>query len=272
MSGYFVVHRDVFAHVDFADEPFTEREAWMWLISEAAWQPKRVRVGSGSGTVELERGELAHSLRFLAEKWKWSVKRVRGYLDRGEQSGRLTRKRAHDGAVITICNYDKYQLGGHTEGQPEGTRRAHEGHKEEELKKVITEIDTREVAEVHREFLKVARSDGDTQSLWGSQHQIDALLHRGFPRATILAGAARAMQGRAQPPPWSYFAKCIESENEQRSAPAKKEINNGTTGNVLAAADKLVERMRQFDEPSGVRSGEGATVVRLLPEGGRERP
>jgi hypothetical protein len=137
MSGYFVVQRNLFDHVDFADEPFTEREAWLWLISEAAWKPKRVRFGSGS--IELQRGELAHSLRFMAEKWKWSVKRVRGAIDRAEKQGRITRKRAHDGAVITICNYDKYQLSGHTEGQSEGTARAHEGHKEEEVKKVIQE-------------------------------------------------------------------------------------------------------------------------------------
>jgi hypothetical protein len=125
---------------------------------------------------------------------------------------------------------------------------------------------------VHAEFLLVAKTTAEDHDLFGSHYGIQGMLGRGFSRETILAGAANAMRGKARPPTWNYFAKCIESENEQRSAPAKKEINNGTSGNVLAAADKLVERMRQFDEPSGVRSGEGATAVRLLPEGRSERP
>lgn len=261
MSGYFVIHRQVFEHVDFADEPFTEREAWMWLISEAAWKPTRVRCGSGS--VMLERGELAHSLRFMADKWKWSIKRVRGFLDRSEKRERITRKRAHDGAVITICNYNKYQLQGHTEGQSQGTARAHEGHKEEEVKKVIQEIDT---GAVHADVLKIAGVDSDDPFFFGSKYGVEILIERGYSPATICAGAAKAMVGKSRPPPWSYFAKCIESENEQRSAPAKKEIANGSSGNVIAAADRLIERMREFDAPSEVRSGEGSAVVRMLPQ------
>lgn len=42
-----------------------------------------------------------------------------------------------------------------------------------------------------------------------------------------------------------------------------------TTGNVIAAADRLVERMRQFDEPAPgeVRGGEGQGPFRLLSTG-----
>jgi hypothetical protein len=122
-------------------------------------------------------------------------------------------------------------------------------------------------ASVHAEFLKLVGSDHNDHSLFGSLYGIQGMIGRGFTRETILSGAANGMRGKARPPNWNYFAKCIESENEQRSAPAKKEISNGSSGNVIAAADKLIERMRQFDEPPNLRSGEGATVVRLLPQG-----
>jgi hypothetical protein len=41
--GVFAVDRGIWADPDFADEPFTEREAFMWLIGEAAWKPYRKR-------------------------------------------------------------------------------------------------------------------------------------------------------------------------------------------------------------------------------------
>jgi hypothetical protein len=120
---------------------------------------------------------------------------------------------------------------------------------------------------VHAEFLRVCSTEPDDPILFGSLYGIQSMLARGFSRETILAGAVSGMRGKARPPNWNYFAKCIESENEQRSAPAKKENTNANSGNVIAAADRLVERMRQFDEPPPVRGGSGASVVRLLPEG-----
>jgi hypothetical protein len=123
-------------------------------------------------------------------------------------------------------------------------------------------------ASVHAEFLKMVGSDHDDPTLFGSLYGIQGMLARGFSRETILAGAANGMRGKARPPNWNYFAKCIESENEQRSAPAKKEIANANSGNVIAAADKLIERMRQFDEP--VRSGTSPPAVRLLSQGRSE--
>lgn len=76
---------------------------------------------------------------------------------------------------------------------------------------------------VHAEFLKVAKTDPEDPILFGSIYGIQAMLSRGFTRETILAGAANAMRGKEKPPNWNYFARCIESENEKRSAPAKKE-------------------------------------------------
>lgn len=68
MSGVFAVARNLFEHPKFAPEPFTEREAWIWLIREAAWRKRTVRVGKK--VCDLERGQLASTTRFMASKWK----------------------------------------------------------------------------------------------------------------------------------------------------------------------------------------------------------
>lgn len=110
--GFIAVDRDVFDHPIFAKEPFTEREAWLWLIAEAAWSDRRIRVGSA--VVELSRGQTAHSLRFMAARWKWSEARVRRYLGRLKNDAMIDAVATQQSTQITICNFDKYQMGRRT--------------------------------------------------------------------------------------------------------------------------------------------------------------
>lgn len=110
--GVFAVDRGIFDNPRFAPEPFTEREAFQWMVSEAAWKPRRLRVGSV--VVDLRRGQLAHSIRWMAKEWKWTEARVRRFIQR-QKSDTAKSDASIDAAtdagvtVITIRNYDKYQ-------------------------------------------------------------------------------------------------------------------------------------------------------------------
>src|SRR3954466_12746518 len=86
-QGLFCVARKLWVDPDFEDEPFSEREAFLWLVGEAAWRPYRKRVGRGS--VALDRGQCCHSIRFLAERWRWSKSRVHRFLERLQKRGIL---------------------------------------------------------------------------------------------------------------------------------------------------------------------------------------
>ncbi|MCZ4089351.1 hypothetical protein [Sinorhizobium psoraleae] len=46
MSRWIRVQTSIFDHEAFASEPFTEREAWLWLISNAAWKETKHRIGN----------------------------------------------------------------------------------------------------------------------------------------------------------------------------------------------------------------------------------
>lgn len=106
--GVFAIDRGLFGHERFAPEPFTEREAWIWMIGEAAFKPYGKRVGSIR--VELRRGQLAHSLRFMAERWKWTESRVRRFLAKLKAPDALIDAATDRGlTVVTICKYDVYQ-------------------------------------------------------------------------------------------------------------------------------------------------------------------
>lgn len=103
--GFVAVDRAIFDHACFSEAPFSEREAWLWLIMEAAWKKRTRRIGHI--LVDLERGQLAASLRFMAERWRWSKDRVARFLERlGDGDQALIETSTTRGiCVITIRHY-----------------------------------------------------------------------------------------------------------------------------------------------------------------------
>lgn len=118
--GYFAIDRGIFRH------PLLKRRewfwAWQWLVGNAAWKDEGTRVGNG--TVALKRGQMATTVRGLADLWDWPKSNVEYFLIRLEEAGMIgiekvrTKIQTKNGAkssvaatVITVCNYDKFQRG-----------------------------------------------------------------------------------------------------------------------------------------------------------------
>jgi hypothetical protein len=89
------------------NEPFSRREAWLWLLSEAAWKPHKRRIIGR--TIELARGQYAGSVRFIGTKWRWNEARVRRFLRALISSEMIDAKTDAGVTVITVCKYDEYQ-------------------------------------------------------------------------------------------------------------------------------------------------------------------
>ena len=141
--GFIVLARSVWDHpVVGVSKPLSEFEAWVWLLLEAVYEPRNVKISNGraSAIIELQRGQLSHSIRYMAAAWGWTTKRVRGFLARLERAGQTTTQRDTLQSVLTICNYDDYQIssgGVGTQIDPQtGKQRARKGHKEEESKEM----------------------------------------------------------------------------------------------------------------------------------------
>jgi hypothetical protein len=138
--GHIVVPRDIFDEA-LLQEPAAFR-AWLWLLSEAAWEPRKQGVSNGRSktVIQLERGQLTHSLRYMAKAWGVTVKRVRTILHRFEVcEGRLqiaTKTTTQTGTaqtIITICNYEDLQNYNSAMGTQTGTQRARKGHRTNHL-------------------------------------------------------------------------------------------------------------------------------------------
>jgi hypothetical protein len=144
MSGFIKINRQIWESTAFAHEVFSEREAWIWMISEASFADRRKRVGDL--IVDLARGDLALSSRFAASSWGWTDSKVRRYLKRLEKLEMILAKTDAGVTVVSICNYSTYQGSDQASDAPpthhrrttdanykKGERRMKEG-KEEEAK------------------------------------------------------------------------------------------------------------------------------------------
>ena len=144
--GFISIARGILDHPRVgARKPYSRLEAWEWLLLEAAWKPHRVgfQAGRHLGSISLERGQLSHSLRFIASKWGWSVKRTRTFLVGLETDRMITTQTDTGQTLITICNYSTYQVDVSSEETQthtqKGTQWARNGHKEEKGNKEIRE-------------------------------------------------------------------------------------------------------------------------------------
>ncbi|OOY20867.1 hypothetical protein BMI86_10195 [Thioclava sp. DLFJ5-1] len=126
MSGGTInIARDLWDDPDFPNEKFSEREAWIWLIAEAAWKPRQKRVASC--VFDLQRGQVALSVRFAAQAWGWSKSRVQRFLQRLVERDKVVTQSGTGATIVTICNYDEYQFGQQASGTATGHGRDSSG-------------------------------------------------------------------------------------------------------------------------------------------------
>lgn len=129
--GYVKMSRKAYETDPFWSEPraFSRWEAWEDLIQMAAWRDHRRVVGMA--VLDVRRGEVLASLRFLATRWKWSKNKVAAFLDLLHEMGRIKGQReTQAGTVYLLVNYDRYQSGGTDDGTQNGTAEGREGDSE----------------------------------------------------------------------------------------------------------------------------------------------
>ncbi len=98
--SFYLMHRGWMDNKLFSSvkrDPLCKRAAWVWLIERAAFD--------GEG-----RGHLSHSIRYLAEAWGWPTTKVFDFLKACVRERMIQCSGGKRETIITICNYNKYQL------------------------------------------------------------------------------------------------------------------------------------------------------------------
>lgn len=109
MAGYYAMYRGWMNHPAIAEKIYSRRDAWCWLIENAAWSP--MRKPWKNKIIVVNRGQVAASIRVLAEEWGWSVNRVVRFLDVLKTDTMVDTQTDTGMTIITICNYNEYQAG-----------------------------------------------------------------------------------------------------------------------------------------------------------------
>ena len=122
-KGYIKLHRELQDNPLWKSEPFSKGQAWVDMLLRANHQHNEFIIGNE--LIVVERGQFFTSELKLAEKWKWSRKKVRSYLDLLKTLKMATTVGTSKGTTITIENYGLYQGEGTTEDTTVGTSKEH---------------------------------------------------------------------------------------------------------------------------------------------------
>lgn len=108
MDEAFVPVARKFFHGDLWKEgrEFSRAEAWLYMIASASYAPEAKLIEGRC--VNLRRGELAASQRYLAQKWTWSKSKVARFLENLTAAGRVRTRNEPGLNVITLCNYERF--------------------------------------------------------------------------------------------------------------------------------------------------------------------
>ncbi len=136
----FQVSRKIFDHPlvgagNGGVDPWSKMEAWEWLLATARYKPGEIVVRGHTVTIEV--GQLMTTFSGLAERWKWTARKVQIFLEKLQEAGMIDRDTgAHNSrsvnpnvnenvtsnvnpngtpkgihsSIITICNYGVYQF------------------------------------------------------------------------------------------------------------------------------------------------------------------
>ena len=105
--SWYRLHRGWQDNAVFRNEAFSRRDAFVWLVENAQYKPAKVYAPKGE--VSLDRGQLCHSLRFMAGAWKWDLAKVSRFITSLITAKIIDTATDTGQTVITICNYAKYQ-------------------------------------------------------------------------------------------------------------------------------------------------------------------
>jgi hypothetical protein len=254
MSGTVNITRDLWDDAAFKDAEMSQREAWIWLIAQASWKKRVKRVGANA--VELDRGQLAVSTRFLAAAWMWSEPRVRRYLDMLENRRMISRVTDAGVTVVTICNYDKYQTAGRVADaaptqQPTQERRTTDANQNKGEIKGNKEEEGACAREAFFDRLRRAANVAELTAYWTGQSLADAVSRwaaLGLSEDQIIAAAAESRKKNPSPPDGPKALDRWMEATAKAAKPAREFKPKATATPTATTEISMADRVRFWAE------------------------
>lgn len=101
------------------DRIFSRSEAWLDLIASALIDDLKVHIKGQD--IEVRRGEVAASNRYLQKRWNWSNTKVSNYLNYLKKNGMIKIRNDAGNTILTLVKYGDYNTSGDTKNDTETT-------------------------------------------------------------------------------------------------------------------------------------------------------
>lgn len=123
-KGWISLYRDIQDHWIWQDAE--KLKAWIDLLLLANHQSRKFLLGNE--LTEIKRGSTHTSELKLMDRWNWSKKKVRNFLELLEKDNMIICKKSKKGTTITVVNYEVYQGSRNHKGTIEEPQRNHKGY------------------------------------------------------------------------------------------------------------------------------------------------
>lgn len=124
-TGYILLHKQITENCLWEDKPFARGQAWIDLILMANFKDGEMFT---KGTiVPVKRGQVFRTIKFLSNRWGWSIKKTKGFLTLLENQKMVTTKGLPQGTLITIEKYESFQTLGTSKEPSQGISWDHQG-------------------------------------------------------------------------------------------------------------------------------------------------
>lgn len=133
-AGFVKLHRKITEHWLWTGEPFDRAHAWIDLLLMANWKPSK-RIFNGR-VIDQGRGQVLCTIKFLADRWGWSPKKVRRFLKTLQNDGMLSVKGQTNGTTITIEKYAFFQDWGQADDPTDDPTDDPQHKKNKEIKEI----------------------------------------------------------------------------------------------------------------------------------------
>lgn len=108
-KGFLILPRNYFESFAWQQtREYSEAEAWLDIIRSARYDSEPCTAIINEKSVTWTRGEWPVSLRFLANRWQWSIRRVRTFMTRLCRLGLVTLTSNTVNTIVQVVDYDKY--------------------------------------------------------------------------------------------------------------------------------------------------------------------
>lgn len=130
-QGWIKLHRSIIDNWVW-DCEFSYGQAWIDLLMKACHKPNKLMIKGQM--ISLERGQQARSEVTLAKEWRWSRGKVRRFLARLEDDSMIVHQTDNLTSIISICNYDSFQLRGTADDTADDTANGQQTVHKQEVK------------------------------------------------------------------------------------------------------------------------------------------